>query len=419
MRLNIKLKGGALYIAIIISLLISVILSLFIVLAYHNTQSINTQASVSQLQLSLEGGLEMAKSAYFTKEDQGRWKKMPYNNDSVLVKKLQWGCFELICVNAKNKHHRLSRTGLFGCRAYGDTALMVAELGRPIGLAGKIKFKGSCYLPKAGIRTAYIEGTSFSELNSLRPFIKQAPNSIPSVDESYLNAIELAQSELSPNNDSLISFLPDMLNHSFKQKTAVLQSGSISLNSQSLSNNIKLISSDIITIDSTCHLSNVLLVARKVIFRKGFKGSVHVIAKDSIVTEDACEFNYPSSFCVYHPNPPLTTNPSVRGIYFGEHCKFKGGLLAAADKNGSSKMMIKVNRYFELIGSLYSSTYAEAQGNIYGSFFCNALLLQTPSSVYENHLLNCLFDPKKYGRNLTVPNWFTVKQKNYSCAKWY
>lgn len=419
MNLYIKLKGGALYIAVIISILISVILGLFIVLAYHNTQSLNVRSSVSQLELSLESGFEMAGSDYFLKENQGRWQKMPFNNDSVLIKNLQWGCFNLVSVTAKNKHHRLSKTGLFGSTAFADTALMVAELGRPIGLAGKIKFKGNCYLPKAGIKTAYIEGTSFSDLNSLRPYVKPSPGTIPAIDENYLKSVENVQSELNPGTDSLISFIPDVLNHSFNGKTAVVQSGSLNLNSQVLSNNIKIISSGIITVDNTCLLSNVLLIARKVVFKKGFKGSVHVIAKDSIVTEDECEFNYPSSFCVHPSTAGNSLEPQVNGIFFGEHCQFKGGILAANGNGSFAKMMIKTNKSFELIGSIYSSGYAEAQGAIYGSFFCNSLLLQTPSAVYENHLLNCQFDPKRYSANLTVPNWFTTKQKHYSCAKWF
>ena len=186
MAVIIKLKGGALYIAIIISILISVVLSLFILLAYHNIQTIQIQASVSQLNLSLESGFELSKSSYFTKENQNRWQKLPYNTDSISIKKLQWGCFQLISVNAKNAHHRLHKTGLFGCLATTDTALMVSEQNKPIGLAGAIKMMGNCYLPKAGIKTAYIEGTSFSDLNSLRPFIKQSPNVIPDIDDSFL-----------------------------------------------------------------------------------------------------------------------------------------------------------------------------------------------------------------------------------------
>lgn len=415
---NVKLKGGALYVSVIISILISIILSLFIVVAYYNTRSVQSQASLTQLQLSLDSGFEIAKSNYYSSYTNFGWQKMPYNNDSVQVKKMAWGCFTLIDVKAKNTHFNLQKTGLFGCPASPDTGLFMDDQSRPIGLAGKIKFTAACYLPKAGIKSAYIEGTSFSDLNSIRPFIKQAPNYIPQIDELYLKDIEQSQSELNPYTDSLISFIPEDLNQSFKNKTAVVQEGSIVLNSQVLTNNIKIIASNLITVENTCQLNNVLLIARKVIFKKGFKGSVHVIAKDTIMTEDECAFNYPSSFCVYLHSTTKSNSPLVRGIFFGEKCQFNGGLLAANNKNESSRMIIKVNKQFQLMGNLYSSNYAEARGNIYGTVFCRSLLLQT-AFAYENHILNCLIDPKKYGKNLVVPNWFTQKEKQYVCAKWF
>ncbi len=419
MNLHIKLKGGALYIAIIISILISVVLSLFIVLAYHNIQSVQVRASVTQLDLSLDSGFEMARSAYFPKNDQNRWQKMPFNTDSVSIKNLQWGCFQLIGVKAKNKHHRFQRTGLFGCLATPDTALMVAEQSRPIGLAGKIKFKGSCYLPKAGIKTAYIEGSSFSDLNSLRPFIKPSPNVIPEIDKEFLKGIELTQTELNAQTDSLVSSIPYSLNHSFYEKTVVVQQGSVNIRDQVLSNNIKIIAANTISVENGCQLTNVLLIARKIIFKKGFKGSVHAIARDTIITEDECEFNYPSSFCVYHSGTAKETDIPVNLISFGERCKFKGALLAVNKKDGKSKTFIRTNKQFECIGNVYSSDYAGIEGNMYGTIICKSLLLQTPSAVYENHLFNCLLDPKKYGSYLAVPDWFTVKQKKYTCAKWF
>lgn len=414
-----KLKGGALYVSVIISILISIILSLFIVVAYYNTRSVQAQNAFMQLNLSLESGFEIAQSAYYTTSAGGNWQKMPYNNDSLQIKKMAWGCFVLVDVKAKNVHFNLQKTGLFGSPAWNDTAIIVAEQNRPIGLAGKIIFNGACYFPKAGVKSAYIEGSGFSDLNSVRPYIRTAPNYIPGIDEAYLKAIEQCQSKIDPYMDSLISFIPDALAHAFKEKTAVVQQGNVALNTQVLSGNIKIIATDIITVENTCQLHNVLLIARKVVFKKGFKGMVHVIAKDSIVTEEECEFDYPSSFCAYSANVPDSLKGQLRGLFFGENCRFKGGLLAVNDKKEASRMMIRLNKHFELIGSLYSSDYADVQGNLYGSVCCKTLLLQTPSGVYENHLFNCRIDPKRYSPHLTVPAWYTEKEKQYSCAKWF
>jgi hypothetical protein len=82
-------------------------------------------------------------------------------------------------------------------------------------------------------------------------------------------------------------------------------------------------------------------------------------------------------------------------------------------------MVIKLNNQFELMGNIYSSGYSEAQGMLYGSVFCQALLLQTNSGVYENTIFDCLIDPKKYGANLTVPKWFKENNNYRSCAQWF
>ena len=406
------------YVSVIISILISIILSLFIMVAYYNTRSVQTQSSVLQLQLSLESGFEIARSEYYT-TDGGSWQQMPYNNDSILVRKKAWGCYVLIDVKAKNAHFRLNKTGLFGTLAWKDTAIVLAEQNRQIGLAGKVRFRGNCYFPKAGIRSAYIEGSGFSDLNAVKPYIHPAPEHLPLPDEHYLDNISQSQSGIDPYSDSLLSFMPEQWNQSFRQQTAVVQQGTMVLGKHSLSNNIKLIASDVITVESSAQLTNVLLIARKVVFKKGFKGTVHAICRDSIVTEDECEFAYPSSFCVYSAQVPDSAKGMVRGIFFGSSCKFKGGLLAANDQKSLSRMMIRLNRHFEFIGSIYSSDYADAQGNLYGSLCCRTLLLQTPSGVYENHLYNCFIDPQRYSAGLSVPAWQKQKDRHLLCAQWF
>ncbi len=416
----VRLKGGALYVSVIISILISIILSLFLVLASYNTRSVLALQSSTQLKQTLQSGFAIARSGYYDQALGGHWQQMPYNNDSVLVRKKAWGCYQLIDVKAKNAHFHFSKTGLFGTTAWADTALVLADQNRQIGLAGKIRFGAACYLPKAGIKPAYIEGTGFADLNSLRPYLLPAPENLPPLDIHYLETIAESQQGMDVYTDSLLSFLPDQWQQPFSQRSAVIQQGTIRLGNHHLSGNIKLIASDVITVENDALLDQVLLIARKVVFRKGFKGSVHVICRDSVVTEDECEFAYPSSFCVYAASVPDSAQGTVRGIFFGADCKFKGGLLAANDSKNRSRMMIRLNRHFELIGNLYSSDYADAQGLLYGSVCCRSLLLQTPSGVYENHLYNCFIDPKRYARALAVPAW--LKQENTTsriCAQWF
>lgn len=405
--------------SVIISILISILLSLFVVLAAYNTRTVLAHQTHTQLKQSLESGFAIAQSAYYSQPNGTTWEQMPYNNDSVQVGSEAWGCFLLIDVKAKNAHFRLNKTGLFGTHAWRDTALFITEQNRQVGLAGKIRFNGPAYLPKAGVKPAYIEGTGFSDLNVVRPYLRAAPDHLPLLDEHYLSTVSQSQSGINPYRDSLLSFIPDQWNQPFNRQSAVVQQGNIHLVNQALSNHIKLIASDVIIVENTAELNQVLLIARKVVFRKGFKGIVHVICSDTVMTEDECEFGYPSSFCVYSDQVPDSARGQVRGIFFGTDCKFAGGLLAANDSKERSRLMIRLNKHFELIGNLYSSDYADVQGLLYGSVCCRTLLLQTPSGIYENHLYNCVIDPRRYSQAMAVPAWMKQGEKQLRCAQWF
>ena len=415
--LNLRLKGGALYIAIIISILVSIILSLFIVVAYFNLRTTTNQILKSQLQQSLQSGFEISASEYFNKALNNRWQKLPYGNDSVKIKKLTWGCYKLICVQAKNAHQSLSKSGLFAQSSTPDTALIVANNNRQIGLAGKIELFGNCYLPEAGIKSAYIDGSTFYDIKKIQPYIRKAPAQIPNINSDFLKDIVSLQTELNPFTDSLISTIPEQLANTFNKKTCVYNATNVTLNNQILSGNIKIIASDKITVTEFAQLNQVLLIANTVVFERNFKGSVHVIAKEIIQAEENCEFNYPSSFCVF--NNKITEKNSILNlsVSFEKNCKFKGSIIVTHESPGLKKAHIKFNQNCELIGDAYSKDYADIQGHMYGTIVCNSLVVQTPSAVYENHLYNTLINPKKYGKSIATAIWFNKLTAN-SCAKW-
>lgn len=413
---SIKLKGGALYIAIIVSLLISIILGLFIVLANYNSRNTLNTMSLVQLQHSLNSGFELSRSSYYANNYQ--WTKLPYNEDSVIIQKSLWGNFERITVRAKNKHHALVKSGLFGVSATPDTALIIADNARQIGLSGEVKFTGFAYLPKSGIKPAYIGGKSFSDVNAIKPFLRQSPSVIPAINQNYLAALKVVQTEVNVYSDSLVAIMQPVTTHSFDAKTLVYEQAVMALSDVNWQGNIKIIAKDVITIDSSCVLNDVFLIARKIKFKKGFKGTVHAMATDSIVAEDRCDFNYPSSFTVL-PGQTQSSVHKVIGVFFGEASVFKGAILVYKHNDDKLKTMIRFTDKFQFIGSAYSTDYINMMGNLYGTLIAGNALVQNTSSVYENHLMDCVIDSKKYGHILTVPSWFNQTNTGLKCAKYF
>lgn len=412
---QITLKGGALYIAIFISIIIGIFLSLLVLLSYHNSRTANNLLQATQLKFNLASAFEMAQSAYFTEEVNNVWIKNSFNDDSIRVKKYHWGAYLLLHAETKNRHQSLSQAGIYGTFMNADTALMIADNSRPVGLSGKVEFKSFCYLPKAGIKPAFIEGQSYQGNAANGAYIRSAPGTIPSIEQKLVKGLQ-TQQQLSPYLDSLVYDIPPHYSHSFSKKTMVLEVSSQIIMNKKWQNNIKLVSNGFIEVDSTCHLENILIVAKKVKFRKGFKGRVNVIASDSIIADEKSFFQYPSSMVVLSDG---SSNNSIKAILFNKDCKFYGGILAinnSTSVNGD-KVFIKLNASTQINGLIYSSNYIHIEGQLNATVIANSLLLSTPSAVYENHMINCEFNPKKWAHVLSVPLLFNANSKLKCCQK--
>lgn len=407
--LKLKLKGGALYIALIISIVIGVILSIFVLIAYFNQKQVVSNLAYQQLVWNVKSAFQIAQSETFTAEQNGVWIKNSFNDDSVKVKKLQWGAFSLIVAESKNRHQHIKQAGFFGTRSFKDTALMVAEVGRPINLAGKIRFNGACYLPKAAYKTTYIEGASFVADGNFAGFIKQAPSAIPQLKTQFVKNVEECFSLMNPKTDSLVGSI-DAVNNSFSNRTAVFQTGQLNLQGNRLRGNVKLVISGKVVIDKQAELDGILIVAKKVLIRKDFTGSVNIIASDSIVLEENCVLKYPSSLMVIKQKENMGQN--LCGVFIGEKCKIQGAIIGINQEQSTSKVMIDINKECEVQGLVYSSNYAGIQGKIFGNVFSERLLLKTPSAVYENHLLNVELDSRKHCNSLVIPAIFERSEAN-------
>lgn len=414
--LNAKVKGGALYIALIISIVIGITLSIFILIGFYNQKQVLSQIGLQQLSDHLKSAFQIAQSEYFSEEENNRWIPIGSENDSVRIKTIQWGAYQLISTEAKNNHTYLKQCGLFGELLPKDTALLVCENGRPIHLSGKIKFNGYCYFPKSGYKPVFVEGQSFNTTSPIHSLLKPAPAFLPLLKKNFVEAVKKTISGFNPQTDSLVDFLPEALHNNFSAKTATYHSGTIHLLNHTLSGNLKLIADHKLTIEKTNHLDNILLIASTIRIKKGFTGTLNIIASDSIIIEEDCVLNYPSSLVLFNNEEKQTR---TKTILAGSNSKIFGSLICAntSEKANTSNEMIKLNAGCEVYGLIYSSGYAHLQGSVFGTAMCSKLLMTSASAVYENHMMDCEIDPKKHANSLVVAGLFKDKSVN-KCCKW-
>jgi hypothetical protein len=409
-----KVQGGALYIAIIIGIIIGILLSMFILITKYNQRTVTVFSQNSQLHYNLESAFQMAQSGYFTQESNNKWMKNIFNDDSIRIRKIYWGVYLMITAETKNRHNYLSQSGFYGTAMSADTGIMVADNSRPMGVSGSVTFKSNCYLPNAGIKSAYIEGQSYISNLQNSSFIKAAPFQIPGIQNGVITGLRKQQESLA-NLDSVVNELPENYDRSFSLNTVAWKTSASMLTQLNLKDNIKIICGNI-EVDSSSHLENVLIICNKARFKNGFKGKVHVIASDSIVMEKKCEFEYPSSFVLL---PTEENSNSFNYINFNEDCRFFGAVLALNEgRPGSNqKVFVKLNAKSEVNGLIYSNDFMHLEGKVNATAICNKLLLKTPSAVYENHILACKVDPHKYGHLLAVPLLFNERSRLLCCEK--
>jgi hypothetical protein len=413
---TLRMKGGALYIAILVSIMIGCTLSLFMMVSYHNQRQVSTFCQSAQLYLNLKSAFELAGSSYFNIAGNDTWIKNQVNDDSIRIKKMNWGAYLLISAETRNRHQSVSSSGLYGTFMSPDTGLFISENARPVGISGQVILRSTCYLPSAGVKPAYIEGQSFSGMSGIQPVIKPSGTHIPDLEPDFLSAMERQLSYSDQSMDSLTEQVEIPVNRSFKHKTLVWASAPSRLEKLDLKNNVKIRGGDLL-VDSSAHLENVLIVCRSVRFKSGFKGKVHVIATDSISMDEHCEFLYPSSFTLM---PDEMDGQGLKYIQFNKSCEFYGGVLAARPARapvGASPVIVKLHRESRVSGLVYSSGYLHLEGMVNATVIAHKLLLKTPSAVYENHFLGCEVDPQKYASVMAVPLMLRPGARLVCCEK--
>jgi len=334
-----------------------------------------------QLIMGQSGRMESGKEALVDLFDNQK--------DSVRLVKKNWGLFEVAVSEAMAREHRHQKMALLGTPLLPESrlALYLAEQNKPLALCGKTILKGTCYLPRSGVKRAYIEGQNF-EGNELvngekRTSQKRLPplnESLKKVNLAYLNADFGA-------TDSVVQFddwQGDTLRHSFAHKTVVLtETGPIRLAGITLEGNVIVVSQTEVNIGSDAILNDLIVYAPTVYIEAGFEGAIQVFADESIHVSEGVRLRYPSTLGLYK-----RTAGTTDALVLSEKSRIAGVVFCQKIADGRLPLRVVIEKDALVEGQVYVDAELDMKGRIYGSLYCNKFNLKTPSSVYENHLLN-------------------------------
>ena len=387
-----KLRGGTLFLVLIIAMVIAVISSSMVMLSYLN----RTQVFNNNLYVHLKNNAESGVAILLANQDSSFAADGLYvdlygsGSDTVYIKKQSWGLFAYVLASASAKGSTVKRHYLVGQRLSQevDCALYLCDQGRPLSLCGDTRITGHLYLPQAGIRREYApEPYTGMELFSGKEH--KSNSLLPKIDRGIVNVVEKYSTLSSQNIPEASS---DTLYNSFENATIVVNLGRRSrLPYKVVKGNVLIVCDSVLQLSQDLQLEDAICVARGLTFEEGFKGIGQFFAFDSIIVNSQTKLMYPSvlglikkDFRYQKPFIKVAGGAHVKGMVFSLH--------EAQDLAGT---LIQYQKNSFLEGVTYAEGYTEVNGKIYGSVLTYKFVLNTNSSIYENYLMNATIDQNK------------------------
>lgn len=355
-----KLNCNALLVTVIISLIIFMLMSGVVVLAFYNRTYEQRADHEAAARSNLTSAINFILSDTALNAKPGILK-------DVEIERSAWG----LCALAVVRSHEQKRAFLYGTSLSFNACLYLADHGRPLSLTGKTLLHGDVYVSTAGM---------VYEHNQLEGTIKYSGPNLPPLDSSFIKYLPVAQT---------VSAVPDSLTQSFFSSTYIIyQKKLITLNNVKLKGRIVVRSDSAIVVNSKCVLDNVILIAPRIEFRKGFTGRVQAFGQ--IVVEDECLFSYPS--CLAQDN-----------IQLGRNCRFHGMLLGRDEVSISEGTVVN--------GIVYTKGNTALQGRVNGIVLTEFFKSISATTEYQNYLTDAEINRSKLSEWFVAPPLFAPAEQ--------
>lgn len=385
--LQIKLDAGALYFVLVTSILIALITgSIFMVISLNQQLESKIDNNETLLRNLLSAQQIVLHEQSLEKEKWYVFDLFENSTDSVAIFKKNWGLLELAVVKSMRNGDDISRVGFIGIEQTLSkrTALTLEDRNRPLSLCGNTNIIGNVSVPKAGVKRAYIEGKTFQGNQLIQGQIVDIINDPQYYQNSEALSLmeELITEGCSEHQGPLHSY-----SHSFFEDEPQFVFASTTLENCELKGQIIVYSNQEINIDSSCHFEDVIFLAPIIRIGYGFKGSGQFIATDSLIVAAEAKLSYPSALYL---NRKEVTNAGV--IRIEENASINGIVALYDDSGYRSKGIIEIQQGAQVNGEVFSNGSIDHKGVIHGMLETSRFMLNTPSSVYENHLLDATID---------------------------
>jgi len=408
------LKAAALYIVIIVSLLIAVISASLLTIAFYYRLEVQKKNRMDKLMTNMESGTAILLSEGFdTYDDDKILDLYGDQKDSLILNKVRWGVFDLQTLKSFELKDTLKRSFLSGNMFQDQGAIYLADEDRPLSVSGNTQITGNGELPKAGLKQAYVDGRPYEGKELIKGSIKPSGRELPPLDDELLKRIE---TYLKPM-DGIPFDVKDSISNSFFNKELIykLTSDQQEISQVKIRGKIILVSDTTVKISSSAILEDVQIYARAIVIESGFKGSCQLFARDSIVIGRDCDFHYPSFAGVFKPD----SSQIQAKVSLDSASHFSGILLGHESKRTDLQTLVSLGKNTLVNGEIYAGYIkVERTVKVYGKVYANRFVMQTPSTLYENYLIDITLNRKLLSKYYLSSPIFKGNKSEQKILKW-
>ncbi|WP_153638561.1 hypothetical protein [Prolixibacter sp. NT017] len=407
------LKGGALYFAILVLLLLSVLSSFFILLErLWNEEDVQYIKNV-ELNDRIESAAEWlhADPSLVRPEET---KELTLFEDSVFVEigVRPWGMLRI--ANYRTQWHRMEKeyTELLAAEDEPSYALYLTDQNKYLSLVGQSSLMGKCQLPHLGIRSGNIRGRTFEGEKLVDGNVSPSDTRLPALSEHFQDFAAAYLNGDFTKQDSVIALSKVERNglhqFSFHHKTCVINcGGSAYLDNVQLEGNAVVLARDTLVVSPGAQLENTILIARVIRVEDKVTGRFQAFATKEITIGKDCRLNYPSFLvCLNNRTPGKIT--------FGKKSTVIGGIALNGKNEEHKNNLLFLDEDDHLAGTVYVNGDVHFTGRIDGRLYCNRFVIDTPRAFYENIIVDGIIDntstPALFGSFSVSDQPFQLKQ---------
>lgn len=415
-----KFNANVLLLVVVLAMICGVLSSAIVFIGYYHRCVVNQALLMKRIELNLQSGVQwLLASPDSIVRFERTWDLFGEGVDSVSVTRQPWGLYEVGTVAAYAGPARRTKAFLMGRGNVAAHAIYLADNGIPLSVSGETSILGPCKLPKAGVQSVQVEGFHYPGADPVHGKISSSSFDLPPVNKAVISHLEKLF-DTSPGGDgwdiaTVESIERDTLRRSFTEVPALLyRHGALDLRNV-YDGQLVILSDSLIRIAAGAELRDVILIAPAIVIQEGFRGNAQFFATDSIRIGKGCSLYYPSAIGLlkrdFHVNQP--------SIVIGENSHIEGILMAFQEVQDLQQTVIRTADHVLVTGQIYADGFLELHGKVHGEVICRKFILKTPSSVYENYLVNAVIDPGKLPAQYVGPALFSSPIFNRKIVKWY